>query len=96
MTRHLCTLSVLCAVVHIATQQVVPATVTDEYGNTADADSQLTFVDLPAIDPYETDLKDYDDGGLTPYFNGVHGFVNICFGDIPYGRFIGFINLMHF
>lgn len=89
MAHLLHTLAVLCAILPVSVPAgvVTPATVTDEFSNYADANSQLIFADLPSTDPYETDPETYDSMGLTPFFNGMHGFVDICFGDIPYGMF---------
>lgn len=69
---------------------VVPATVTDQHGNTANQFSQITFVDIPdsvTVD-YASSPEDYSYNGLKPLFQGMHGFVNACFGkNDPFGKF---------
>lgn len=67
---------------------IEPEQVTDKYGNAADEFSNVSFVALPAGEEYETDPSSYSYAGLKPLFNAMHGFVNICFGEIPYGRWI--------
>ena len=64
-----------------------PNSVTDSYGNTADADSQITWANIPEWDPYETDTT-YDAKGLKPIYDGAKMFIDVVQpNDVPYGRF---------
>ena len=89
-THHILTVVAALSLTSLAVAQVavVPATVTDEYGNTADEFSDITFVDIPdsVTEDYVTDPGEYSYNGLKPLFDGIHGFVKSCFGkDDPFG-----------
>ena len=65
-----------------------PATVADNYGNSANADSQIAWADLPDWDPYVTDTS-YDAKGLGPIYSGAKHFINVVQpNEVPYGECI--------
>ena len=71
---------------------ISPQTISDSHNNFADKDSQLTFASVPAGDPYVVDPGTYSYDGLLPLFQGVQGYVNICFyGDDPYSEFVAVV-----
>lgn len=85
--RTLILLAVVC-VGCVSAIEVTPASMSDSYGNRADADSKLVFVALPAGEEYKVSPEAYTYGGLKPLFDGIHGFVNICFGaEDPFGKY---------
>lgn len=79
-------LSAICCLSSLAIE-VVPPTVTDDHGNVADANSKIIFAALPAGEKYVVDPGSYSYNGLKPLFDGVQGFVDICFGaESPFGK----------
>jgi len=72
-----------------AASNVLPATVTDSYGNVANSDSQITWGEIPAGQAYEVNPEEFSYDGLKPLFDAMHGFVAICFGSaLPLGKYV--------
>ena len=80
------TLGITCSFATSDADTFSPNSVTDTYGNTADANSQITWANIPDWDPYETDTT-YDAKGLEPIYNGAKMFIDVVQpNDVPYGR----------
>ena len=90
--RILFTFTVLCAFIHPTLESssnpsvFEPSTVTDDYGNTADASSTITFANMPSRTGYKTDAS-YEDGGMDPFYDLAKSFINtVQPNKPPYGK----------